>query len=260
MEKDPLLFITLSARAFFKGVIIILLKERESKESLKQETALPASLESFGFLVSLGGGRCPVGVFSAWKQHQKGKRTTGAKESVNVIKGEEPWKFPYKLCVKEFAGRLHLTVHSQCPGPWPPDRCSFYLSRRHKGSVLCPTMNKRCCSPICGSLLTFRHLNFCVEESCLIPLVFNALPAARGMDKAGAARSFGAPFCGFNIQGLLLRSGSREINLCTRRDLQSQSRASWVEMRKGHRWPNMFAWAGLAALVMECEGEKGEVK
>ena len=43
-------------------------------------------------------------MFSACKQHQKGKRAVSAKESGNVIKVGEPWKFPCKLWVIESAG------------------------------------------------------------------------------------------------------------------------------------------------------------
>lgn len=48
-ERDLLLFITLSARAFLKGVIIIPPRGRQLKESLKQETAFCTFLESWGF-------------------------------------------------------------------------------------------------------------------------------------------------------------------------------------------------------------------
>ena len=48
-EKDLLLFIALSARAFLKGVIIIPPRERQLKESLKRETAACTLLESWRF-------------------------------------------------------------------------------------------------------------------------------------------------------------------------------------------------------------------
>lgn len=121
---------------------------------------------------------------SAYKQHQKGQRAASAGACA-------PGNRERKLTVLASSVLKNWLVRSiclrtQCPRPSLPDTHSFYSPGKREGSVLSPTMSKCCCFPIHGSLLTLRHLNFCVVESCLIALVFNALPAARSMDKAAA--------------------------------------------------------------------------
>lgn len=162
-------------------------------------------------------------MFSALKHCQKSKRVVSAKESVNVVNiGNFLASSVFKNLLVDSA---LLWDTRGVPGCHHLTDAQFYLSKKHKGSALSPTMNRYCCySPVGVSLLMFRHLNFCVVERCLISLVFNALPAARGMDKA-AAKSFRTLFCGFNTHGLLFRSESKEINLCIGRELESQSRA-----------------------------------
>lgn len=129
-----------------------------------------------------------------------------------------------------------LIVHSQCPGPSPPDRCMVFIYQRsikaafpHQQwfsrlwvSVNIPTSS----FPCCGRLPDF--------------IGFQCLPAARHMDKA-AAKSLWAPFCGFNTHGLLFRSESKGISLCIDRELQSHSRACLVKMRRDQRRWNIFA-------------------
>lgn len=125
-EKDLLLFITLSARAFLKGVIIIPRRERQLKKRPQAKNSISHLTWKLGsWLLEMS---------SACKQHQKGKRAVSAKESVNMVKGEH-WTFPRRLCVKEFAGRLCLMVRWLCPRPSPPDRCAVFIYQRRIKAV-----------------------------------------------------------------------------------------------------------------------------
>lgn len=127
-------------------------------------------------------------MFSALKHCQKSKRAVTAKEFVNMV---NTGNFLASSVFKNLLVNSALLWDTRVvPSYHHVTDAQFYLSTKHKGSVLSSTMNRYCCcSPVGVSLLMFRHLNFCVVERCLISLVFNALPAARGMDKA-AAKSF----------------------------------------------------------------------
>lgn len=107
----------------------------------------------------------------------------------------------------------HCLIEALCVFVWDMKGCSLPSHKQMRFS-----------SSLCNSVTIPTSSFPCGGESSLISLVFNALPAARGREKA-AAWSLGTPFCCSNTHRLLFRSESRGINLCTSRELQAQGRA-----------------------------------